>query len=105
MRNAAIALLAVPILAAIYAGALLRRSVVSRLAVALGLSVLLGVGIIGASTPSLATATPPAAPIVPLTRAAFQTVVATNTSVRQPVAIEFTTPMNPASVWRSAMML
>ena len=35
---------------------------------------------------------------MPLTRAAFQTVVATNTSVRQPVAIEFTTPMNPASV-------
>jgi uncharacterized protein YkwD len=98
LRNAAIALLAVPILAAIYVGALLRRSVVSRLAVALGLSVLLGVGIIGAGTPAVTIATPPAPPIVPLTRAAFQTVVATNTSVRQPVAIEFTTPMNPASV-------
>ncbi len=98
MRNAAIALLAVPILAAVYIGALLRRSVVSRVAVALGLSVVLGVGIIGASTPTLTIATPPAPPIVPLTRAAFQTVVATNTSVRQPVAIEFTTPMNPASV-------
>jgi uncharacterized protein YkwD len=98
LRNAAIALLAVPILAAIYTGALLRRSVVSRLAVALGLSVVLGVGVIGASTPTLTTATPPAPPIVPLTRAAFQTVVATNTSVRQPVAIEFTTAMNPASV-------
>jgi uncharacterized protein YkwD len=98
LRNAAIALLAVPILLAIYVGALLRRSAVSRLAVTLGLSVVLGVGIVGAGTPSLATATPPAAPIVPLTRAAFQTVVATNTSVRQPVAIEFTTPMNPTSV-------
>lgn len=98
MRNAAIALLAVPILAAIYVGALLRRSVVSRLTVALGLSVVLGVGVIGASTPTLITATPPTPPIVPLTRAAFQTVVATNTSVRQPVAIEFTTPMDPASV-------
>jgi len=98
LRNAAIALLAVPILTAIYVGALLRRSVVSRLAVALGLSVLLGVGVIGASTPAVTIATAPAAPIVPLTRAAFQTVVATNTSVRQPVAIEFTTPMNPASV-------
>jgi uncharacterized protein YkwD len=98
LRNAAIALLAVPILAAIYVGALLRRSVVSRLAVGLGLSVVLGVGILGASSPALTTATPPAPPIVPLTRAAFQTVVATNTSVRQPVAIEFTTPMDPASV-------
>jgi uncharacterized protein YkwD len=98
LRNAAIALLAVPILLAIYVGALLRRSAVSRLAVTLGLSVMLGVGIVGAGTRSLATATPPAVPIVPLTRAAFQTVVATNTSVRQPVAIEFTTPMNPTSV-------
>ena len=98
MRNAAIALLAVPILAAIYVGALLRRTVVSRLTVALGLSVVLGVGVIGATTPTLTTATPPTPPIVPLTRAAFQTVVATNTSVRQPVAIEFTTPMDPASV-------
>jgi uncharacterized protein YkwD len=98
LRNAAIALLAVPILAAIYVGALLRRSVVSRLAVALGLSVILGVGVIGATTPTLTTATPPTPPIVPLTRAAFQTVVATNTSVRQPVAIAFTTPMDPASV-------
>ena len=51
MRNAAIALLAVPILAAVYAGALLRRSVVSRLAVAIVVSVVLGVGVIGASTP------------------------------------------------------
>lgn len=98
MRNAVIVLLAVPILAAVYVGALLRRSVVSRIAVALGLSILLGVGIIGASTPALTIATPPAPPIVPLTRAAFQTVVTTNTSVRQSVAIEFTTPMNPASV-------
>ena len=98
MRNAAIALLAVPILAAVYIGALLHRSVVSRLAVALGLSVVLGVGVIGAGTSNLTIATPPAPPIVPLTRAEFQTVVGTNTSVRQPVAIEFTTPMNPASV-------
>jgi uncharacterized protein YkwD len=98
LRNAAIALLAVPILAAIYVGVLLRRSVISRLAVALGLSVLLGVGVIGASTPSVTIATAPAPAIVPLTRAAFQTVVGTNTSVRQPVAIEFTTPMDPESV-------
>ena len=71
MRNAAIALLAVPILAAIYVGALLRRSIVSRAVLALGLSAILGAGFIGAGSPSLATATPPS-PIVPLTRAAFQ---------------------------------
>ncbi len=98
MRNAAIALLAVPIIAAVYLGALLRRSVVSRLAFAFGLSGLLGIGVIGAGLPMVTTATPPSSPIVPLTRAAFRTVVATNASVRAPVAIEFTTPMNAASV-------
>ncbi len=98
MRNAAVALLAVPILAAIYVGALLRRSVVSRLALAFGLSAVLGIGVIGAGLPSVTSATPPSAPIVPLTRAAFRTVVATNASVSGPVTIEFSTPMNPASV-------
>ena len=97
MRHAATALLAVPIIAAIYVGALLRRSVLSRLALGLGLSAILGAGIIGAGLPSLTTATP-TSPIVPLTRAAFRTVVATGASVTGPVAIEFSTPMNEASV-------
>jgi uncharacterized protein YkwD len=97
LRNAAIALLAVPILAAVYAGALLRRSVLSRLALAAGLSAILGAGIVGAGLPSLTTATP-TSPIVPLTRAEFHTVVATGAGVTEPVAIEFTTPMNKRSV-------
>ncbi|MDO8485425.1 MAG: Ig-like domain-containing protein [Candidatus Limnocylindrales bacterium] len=97
MRNAATALLAVPIIAAIYVGALLRRSVLSRLAFALALSGILGAGIIGAGLPSVTTATP-TSPIVPLTRAAFRTVVATGARVTEPVAIEFTTPMNKGSV-------
>lgn len=98
MRNAAIALLAVPILAAIYVGALLRRSVVTRLALGLGLSGLLGIAVIGAGLPAVTTATLPSGPIVPLTQAAFRTVVATNAGLGEPVAIEFTTPMNKGSV-------
>ncbi len=97
MRNAAIALLAVPILASIYVGALFRRSIVSRAALALGLSAVLGAGIIGAGLPSVTTATP-TSPIVPLTRAEFRTVVATGASVVDPVAIHFTTPMDKRSV-------
>lgn len=99
MRNAAIALLAVPILAAVYAGALLRRSIASRLAVALGLSLVLGAGVISAGLPSPEpiTANPPT-PIVPLTRAAFRTTVTTDASVRAAQTIEFTTPMNANSV-------
>lgn len=97
MRNAATALLAVPIIAAIYVGALLRRSIVSRVVLGLGLSAILGAGVIGAGLPTLATATP-TKPIVPLTVAEFRTVVATGASVTEPVAIEFTTPMNKGSV-------
>ena len=97
LHKAAIALLAVPILAAVYAGALLRRSVVSRIGLAIGLSGLLGAGIVGAGLPAVTTATPPV-PIVPLTRAAFRTTVATDRDLTAPVAIEFTTPMNPDSV-------
>jgi uncharacterized protein YkwD len=97
LRKAATAALAVPILAAIYAGALLRRSLVTRLALAVGLGAILGGGIIGAGLPSPTTATR-TTPIVPLTRAEFRTVVATGASVVEPVAIHFTTPMNQRSV-------
>ncbi len=97
MRNAAPALLAVPIIAAIYVGALLRRSVLSRILLGFGLCAVLGAGVIGAGLPSVTTASP-TTPIVPLTRAEFRTVVATGASVTEPVAIEFTTPMNKGSV-------
>jgi uncharacterized protein YkwD len=99
LRNAAIALLAVPILAAVYLGALLRRSILSRVAVALGLTAILAGGVIGAGlpTPPVTTANPPT-PIVPLTRASFRTVVTTNAPVTAAQTIEFTTPMNAKSV-------
>ncbi len=97
MHKAAVALLAVPIIAAVYVGALLRRSVISRIGLAVGLSGLLGAGIVGAGLPALTSATPPT-PIVPLTRAAFRTTVATDRDLTAPVAIEFTTPMDAASV-------
>jgi hypothetical protein len=97
LHKAAVALLAVPIIVAIYIGALLRRSVVSRIALAVGLSGLLGVGIVGAGMPAVTSATPPT-PIVPLTRAAFRTTVATDHDLTAPVAIEFTTPMDAPSV-------
>jgi uncharacterized protein YkwD len=97
LHKAAVALLAVPILAAIYLGALLRRSVVSRIGLAVGISGLLGVGIVGAGLPTTTSARPPT-PIVPLTQAAFRTMVATDRDLKAPVAIVFTTPMDAASV-------
>ncbi len=97
MRKAAVALLAVPILSAVYFGALVRRSVVPRIGLAIVIVGLLGVGVVGAGLPATTTARPPT-PIVPLTRAAFQTTVVTGHDLTAPVAISFSTPMDPGSV-------
>jgi uncharacterized protein YkwD len=97
LHKAAVALLAVPVLATVYVGALFRRSVVSRLGLAVAVAGLLGVGVIGAGLPATTAARPPT-PIVPLTQAAFRTTVVTGHDLTVPVAIEFTTPMNPGSV-------
>jgi uncharacterized protein YkwD len=97
LHKAAVALLAVPILSAVYLGALVRRSVVSRIGLAIVVVGLLGVGVIGAGLPEATSARPPT-PIVPLTQAAFQTTVVTGHDLTAPVAISFTTPMDPDSV-------
>lgn len=97
MHKAAVALLAVPILFAVYVGSLIHRTVVSRIGLAIAIGGLLGVGVIGASLPAETTARPPT-PIVPLTQAAFQTTVVTGHDLTAPVAISFTTPMDPGSV-------
>ena len=97
MRKAASALLAVPILFAVYFGTLVHRTIVSRIGLAIAIGGLLGVGVIGAGLPTETSARPPT-PIVPLTQAAFQTTVVTGHDLTAPVAISFTTPMNAASV-------
>jgi uncharacterized protein YkwD len=97
LHKAAVALLAVPIVSAVYLGALVRRSVVPRIGLALLIGILLGVGVIGAGLPATTTARPPT-PIVPLTQAAFQTTVVTGHDLTAPVAISFSTPMDPGSV-------
>jgi uncharacterized protein YkwD len=97
LRQAAIALLAVPILVAVYAGALLRRSTLARFGLALGLTLTLGIGVIGAAQPATTVARPLVA-IVPLTQAAFSTTFSTNRGLTDPVQIEFSTAMEPASV-------
>lgn len=97
MHKAAVALLAVPILSAVYVGALVRRSVISRIGLAIVVGGLLGVGVIGAGLPVATSARPPT-PIVPLTQAAFQTTVVTGHDLTAPVSISFTTSMDPGSV-------
>ncbi len=97
MRQAAIALLAVPVLALIYVGALLRRSVVARASLALGLALVLGIGVIGAGRPATTVATP-VRPILPLAQTDFTTTYSTDRGLTAPVTIEFSTPMDARSV-------
>lgn len=97
MHKALVALSAIPILVAVYLGAILRRSTIARIGLGLSFAIVLGGGIIGASRPTVAVANPPSA-IVPLTQAAFRTTVATDRDLHDPVTIEFSTAMAPASV-------
>ena len=97
MRQAAIALLAVPVSRAASASAVMRRSTLARVSLALGLSFVLGVGVLGAGQPATAIATHPN-PIGPLSQAAFATTFSTDRDLTAPVTIAFATPMDRASV-------
>ena len=87
MHKAAVALLAAPIIVAVYIGALMRRSTLARVSIAVGLSLILGMGVLTAIRTSTTVATP-TTPIVPLTDAAFTTTVDTNRDVTTPVTLE-----------------
>ena len=97
MRKLAIALLAVPILAVLYASTALRRSPLVRIGFTVGLGVVVALGVIVVGRPAPAAATAPIAD-VPLPAAAFRTVVATDRDLGEPVTIEFSVPMDEASV-------
>ncbi len=98
MRKLAAALLAVPVLALIYVPVLLRRSVASRLAIALGVGSLIAIGAFGLVRPSTTVATPPLPAIVPLTDAAFNSTIAAGTELDAGVSISFSAPMDQTSV-------
>ncbi len=97
MRQAAVALLAVPVLLAARVSAPLRRWTLARVSLALGLSLVLGVGVLGAGQPATAIATHPNA-IGPLSQSAFATTFSTNRDLSEAVTIGFATPMDRASV-------
>jgi uncharacterized protein YkwD len=103
LHKAAVALLAAPIIVAVYVGALMRRSTLARVSIAVGLSLIVGMGVLTSIRTSTTVATP-TTPIVPLTAAAFTTTVDTNRDVTTPVTLRFSTPMDPFSV-RAALQV
>jgi uncharacterized protein YkwD len=97
LRKVAAAALAVPVIALLYLTVLLRRSIVARAVLAVGLAAVVAVGAIGLSRPAETTATPPSVP-VPLTEAAFTTDLAGGQQPDAPITVEFSTPMDEMSV-------
>jgi len=97
LRQAANALLAVPVSRAARVGAVLRHSTLARVSFALGLSLILGVGVLGAGQPATAGATR-TSPIGPLSQSAFATTFSTDRDLSEAVTIAFATPMDRASV-------
>ncbi len=97
MRKFALALLAAPVIAAIVLSSLLRASGLARASVALGLGAIIGLGAIALVRPATTTASPPS-DSVPLTQAAFRTLISTGVELDSPATIGFSTPMDPASV-------
>jgi hypothetical protein len=97
LRQAADALLAVPVFLAARVGAILRRSTLTRAGFALGLALVLGVGVLGAGQPTTTAATR-TRPITALPQAAFATTFSTERGLAEPVTMTFTTPMNAGSV-------
>jgi uncharacterized protein YkwD len=93
-----VALLAVPVLAWVVAVGVLRRSPLVRGGIGVALGAVVAMGAIGMVRPVATTATPPSSAIVPVPQAEFQTIVATGVDVDDPAVIEFSTPMDSASV-------
>ncbi|MEP6639288.1 MAG: Ig-like domain-containing protein [Chloroflexota bacterium] len=97
LRQATNALLAAPITAVAAISAMLRRSTLSRVSLAVALAVILGIGFLSANGPAATVATR-TTPIVPLTQAAFTTTFSIDRGLSDPVTLAFTTRMDPASV-------
>jgi uncharacterized protein YkwD len=97
LRKLLIAILAVPVLAGVYAGSALGRSRVIRGGVAIALGAIVALGAISFARPAATTASP-VSDIAPLTQAAFRMAVATNIDLRAPASILFSTPMQRESV-------
>ena len=97
MRRVAIAALAVPVIALTYLPILLRRSIVARGFLVVGIAAVVGLGASGFTRPTSTIATPPSKP-VPLTSAAFTTDLRAGQEPDAPVSIAFSTPMDVGSV-------
>jgi uncharacterized protein YkwD len=98
LRKLTAALLAVPIIAALYVPVLVRRSVAARIGLAIGIGGLVGVAALGLIGPTRTTATKPLPPVVPLTQAEFTSTIVADHELDASVDLAFSGPMDKRSV-------
>ena len=98
MRKLAAAFLAVPVIAVLYVPVLVRRSVVARIGLAIGVGGLVGIGVLGLITAPRTTATKPLPPIVPLAETEFTSAIAADQELDATVELAFSGPMDQRSV-------
>lgn len=96
MRKLAAAILAVPVLGLLYMPVLLRRSIAARVGLAVGVGALIGLAALS-TFPASSQALPPS-PIKPVAQSRFSALLQTDYAQNQPVAIDFSSPMDRASV-------
>ena len=97
MRKLAAPALALPTNARVSFAELARRLLAAHVAIGIGLAIVVGAGAIAAGGVASITATQPSLP-VPLTRAAFTSVVTTGIPLNEPLTVRFSTPMDEDSV-------
>ena len=97
LRRLAAAALAVPVLVGFYAPFLSRRRVAMPLAACFMILALVAVGIASLAQPAATVGTPPT-PTSPLTSSKFTATVGVNHAPREGVVVQFTAPMDQASV-------
>jgi uncharacterized protein YkwD len=97
LRKVLAVVLGVPVVAFVYLASAARRPTAGRAVLALAAGASLGIGIVALVPPRPTAATPPT-PILPLPTAAFKTPLTVGLNLHTPVTIDFSAPMDAASV-------
>ncbi len=96
MRKLAAAILALPVIGILYVSVLLRRSIAARIGLAVGVGSLIGMAALSAlATPGQAR---PPSRIVPVAETRFSAILELGHAPNLPIVIDFSQPMNRASV-------
>jgi uncharacterized protein YkwD len=98
LRNLAAAVLSVPIVAALVVSSAVRRSAASRVALLVGMVALVGASAVALAPREVAARPTAAVPVTPVVAARLSGPLQTDAALASSVTIDFSSPMDPASV-------